>query len=217
MTEPDVTLTDYGLVVECAVFAFLLCRKGADDRLLRVWFAVLFGALAVASLAGGTVHGFFLDPATLGHRVLWPASLLAIGVATLAGWSAGARIGFSARVARWISLVAAGGFAGYATVVLFFAQTFRAAMLNYLPAAVFLLAIFLRAYARDKATAPLLGISGLVLTFIAGAIQQLGVSPHPVYFNHNAFYHLIQATALFLLFLAARRFVSPTNDPGRPS
>ena len=51
MTEPDVTLTDYGLVVECAVFAFLLCRKGADDRLLRVWFAALFGALAVASLA----------------------------------------------------------------------------------------------------------------------------------------------------------------------
>jgi hypothetical protein len=217
MTEPDVTLTDYGLAVECALFAFLLCRRGAEDWLLGAYFAAFFGALAVASLAGGTVHGFFLDPATLGHRVLWPTSLLAIGVATLAGWSAGARIGFSARVARWISLAAAVEFAGYGAVVLFAAQSFRIAVLNYLPGAVFLLAVFLRAYARDKATAPLVGIGGLVLSFVAGAIQQFGVSLHPVYFNHNAFYHLVQAAALLLLFLAARWFVSPANNPRRPS
>ena len=223
MTGYQEMLTDPSYAGQLLVLTYPLAGNygiNAEDveskRIQVRGLAARYG-LAVASLAGGTVHGFFLDPATLGHRVLWPASLLAIGVATLAGWSAGARIGFSARVARWISLVAAGGFAGYAAVVLFFAQTFRTAMLNYLPAAVFLLAVFLRAYARDKAIAPLLGISGLVLTFIAGAIQQLGVSPHPVYFNHNALYHLIQAAALFLLFLAARRFVSPTNDPRRPS
>jgi predicted Co/Zn/Cd cation transporter (cation efflux family) len=51
------------------------------------------------------------------------------------------------------------------------------------------------------------GIWGLVLSFIAAAIQQIGIGLHPLYFNHNALYHLIQAIGLFLLFWTARRLV----------
>src|SRR5205823_6043329 len=118
MTEPDVALTDYALALECTVFAYLLQRRE---------HALFFGSAAVASLAGGTVHGFFLDARTLGNAVLWRLTLIAIGVA------------------------------------------------------------------------------GLGLIFIAAAAQQARIALHPRYFNHNALYHLIQALALWLLFLGLRR------------
>jgi hypothetical protein len=40
--------------------------------------------------------------------------------------------------------------------------------------------------------------------FVAAGIQQGGIGLHPVYFNHNALYHLVQGIALALIFLAAR-------------
>ena len=57
MTEPDVALTNYGLVVECAIFIWLIGRC-ANSRLgLRGWMASLFGPTAAAALFGGTLHG----------------------------------------------------------------------------------------------------------------------------------------------------------------
>jgi hypothetical protein len=43
-------------------------------------------------------------------------------------------------------------------------------------------------------------------------LQQAGVAVHPVYFDHNAVYHLVQAVALVLLYLGFRR-VSETTAP----
>jgi hypothetical protein len=37
MTEPDVTLTDYGLFVECAAFAWVTARRPSDPGALRRW------------------------------------------------------------------------------------------------------------------------------------------------------------------------------------
>ncbi|MGH7408224.1 MAG: DUF6962 family protein [Candidatus Methylomirabilales bacterium] len=207
ITEPDVTLTDYGLAIECALFTYLLYRRGGRPQPLRTWFAVFFGSASVASLTGGTVHGFFLDVKTVGYAILWPATLVAIGVTALSTWAIGARIQFSAGVARGISIGAAVGFAGYCVVVLFVAQTFRIAVLNYLPAAIFLLGVLTIAYARVREREVLVGMGGLVLIFVAAGVQQGGVALHPVYFNHNALFHLIQAVALFMLFWGARCFV----------
>src|SRR5213083_2011568 len=120
MTEPDVALTDYALALECTVFAYLLQRKE---------HALFFGSAAVASLAGGTVHGFFLDARTLGNTVLWRLTLIAIG----------ARVLFPLPTARRISIAAAAAFAAYCVVTVFITQEFRAAVVFYLPAVVFLL------------------------------------------------------------------------------
>jgi len=207
MTEPDVTLTDYGLAIECAAFTYLLCR-GEGRQPLRVWFALFFGSAGVAALIGGTVHGFFLDPATTGARILWPATLLAIGATTLAAWAIGARIQFSGRVARRIAIAATLEFVGYALVVVFVAQAFAVAILNYVPAAVFLLVVFFVAYRRTRARPVLVGTLGLAATFLASAVQQGEVALHPVYFNHNALYHVIQAGALLMLFHGARSLIA---------
>ena len=191
ITEPDVTFTDYGLAAECVLFTYLLGRRGNRQQLLRTWF---------------------LDDETAGHRVLWPATLLAIGVTTLAAWIVGARIQFSRGVARAISIAAVLQFVGYCVVVLFIVQTFRVAILNYLPANIFLLVVFFLTYIRVRKGAVLIGLVGIVLTFVGAGVQQAGIVVHPVYFNHNALYHIIQAAALFMIFWSARWF---TEAPGR--
>ena len=77
-------LSDYGLTLESAILAMLTHRRTERTR-LREWVVLFFAASAMASLAGGTVHGFTGNPASRGHRVLWPASLISVGVAGLAG------------------------------------------------------------------------------------------------------------------------------------
>ena len=53
MTEPDVTLTDYLVATESALFTYLLARKGDQKHPLRIWFAVFFGSISVAGITGG--------------------------------------------------------------------------------------------------------------------------------------------------------------------
>ena len=214
ITEPDVTFTDYGLAAECVLFTYLLARKGDRQQQFRTWFAVFFGSLGVASLFGGTVHGFFPDLETPGHRALWPATLLAIGVATLAAWIVGARIQFSRGVARSIAVAAMLQLVGYCVVVLFIVQTFRVAILNYLPASIFLLVVFFLSYIRVRKREVLIGLVGIFLTFVGAAMQQAGIVVHPVYFNHNALYHVVQAVALFMIFWSARWFTVTTLRSG---
>jgi len=207
ITEPDVTLTDYLVATECALFTYLLARKGDQKHPLRIWFAMFFGSISVAGIAGGTVHGFFLDIATLGYQILWPLTLVAIGVTALAAWVIGARIYFSSKVAGWVRIVAVIEFAGYCLVVLFVTQSFSIAVINYLPAVIFLTVIFTLIYSQARERQVLVGLLGFLLTFIAAGVQQGGIALHPLYFNHNALYHLIQAVALFLIFWAARWWV----------
>src|SRR5258706_7385959 len=79
LIEPDVALTDYFLAIECFLFAFLL--RGQQTTLFpqRTWISVCFFALGLASLFGGTVHGFFVDEGSIGYRIFWPLTMISIG------------------------------------------------------------------------------------------------------------------------------------------
>lgn len=211
MTEPDVTLTDYGLAVECALCVYLLHRRGRERTWLLPWLVFFFAAVGGAALAGGSVHGFFLDERTVGHLILWRATLIFIGGTALAVWAIGSRIWFAPASVRRIDMVVWIAFAIYAAVVVFVSQEFLAAVVFYLPAAVFLLIVLARAYTRVRERSFLLALSGLGLTFVATAVQVGRIALHPTYFNHNALYHVIQAVALWLLFLGLRS-VAPTSE-----
>ena len=204
ITEPDVTFTDYGLAIECALFSYLLCRRGNRHQPLRSWFVLFFASTSVAALTGGTVHGFFLDVRTTGYIILWPMTLVTIGITALVTWAIGAKIMFSGRIAHWILTLAAVEFAGYCIVVLFMIQTFRVAVLSYLPATTFLFATLAIAYHRVRRREVLAILAGLLLTLVAAGVQTARLTPHPVYFNHNALYHSIQAAAMFMIFYGAR-------------
>lgn len=204
MTDPDVTLTDYGLAILCAAFVWRLWRDhrlGLPGRWLRLFFA----GVCLGALAGGTVHGFFALEGTPAHDVLWPATLLAIGLAAFAAWGLGARIVLGDGLARGLIGLAGLAFVIYAAIVLSGYQEFQVAILDYLPATIFLLLAVLIADRRHPRTGFRLAAGGLALSFVAAALQQLRIGLHPVWFDHNALYHVIDAVALTLFFLGMTR------------
>jgi hypothetical protein len=204
MTEPDVTLTDYALALECAVFCALAMRWPVSDRRLRFWWVVFFASIGASSLLGATVHGFFNSQGMPGYAILWPATLLALGVTSTATWSVAAYVQLREPVRSWVRRAAIAQLAVYALIVLFVSMRFVVAIAAYLPATLFLLVALWIAYRRTREPGIAAGVVGLALTFAAAAVQQLRVALHPVYFNHNALYHVMQGVALFLIFRAAR-------------
>ena len=207
MTEPDVTLTDYALALECAVFAWLIWQPGIGERDVRRWMTLFFASLSASSLLGGTVHGFFLDPASRGYVVLWPLTLLGIGLTALSGWAIGAHLVVRPEAARRIIWLALLQLALYSLAVMFVSQAFWVAVANYLPAALFLLVALVVVARRGELAGATIGAWGLVLSFVAAAIQVLQISVHPVYFNHNSLYHAVQAVALALILVGCRRLL----------
>ena len=205
MTEPDVTLTDYLLAAEAAILAWMLARQSSAGT-VREPFVVFFAATSVASLAGGTVHGFFLtDKSAIGVS-LWRFALVALGVAALAGWTIGARILFSPSTVRAIQIVAFCVWLVYAAIIAFVKDSFWIAVVNYLPVTMFLIVAFAIAYRTTRQPAMAVGTAGLALTVAAAVVQQLQIALHPRYFNHNTLYHFIQAIALLMIFWAARSY-----------
>ena len=204
MTEPAVTLTDYALAIECAIFVIALSRLSARDKDLCFWFVVFFASIGAASVLGGTVHGFFLAASSPGRRILWPATILAILVTSLAAWNIGAVLKLDERKLALVRRLALAQLMILALVVLFVTSKFYVGIIAYLPSALFLLYALLTRYRLRPDRGIRWGVTGLALTLVAAVVQQARVGIHPVYFNHNALYHVIQGAALGMIFLAAR-------------
>src|SRR3989338_608792 len=213
MTEPDVTLTDYVLTLECIFFACCLWKaspKNEKISLFRKYAISFFLSISIASLTGGTVHGFFLDESSFGYRILWPSTLISIGAAAWASWCLSFYLLFPPHMFQTMKLLATVGFALYSFVILFITQIFFVAIINYLPAVVFLFVVLLILYHRSREPRLWFGLSGLIFLLVAPFVQQLQISLHPLYFNHNAFYHLLQGIAFFLIYVwCVRLFTLP--------
>jgi hypothetical protein len=204
LIEPDVALTDFGLAAECALFAGWLYWRGLTGNSLRRWFVVLFVALGLGALLGGITHGFLPDAGSDAARIVWNATLIAIGVAACASWAVGAHVLFAEPMARWFLTAAALLFALNVAVVLYVSQSFLVAIAFYAPAIVFALIAFVLAYRASGAAVLLSAIAGIVLSLIAAVIQQTHTGIVALGLSHNALYHLVQAAGLLLIFLTAR-------------
>jgi len=204
MTEPAVTLTDYALAIESAVFVFALVRPEVRDRTVRFWFVVFFASIALASAFGGTVHGFFPDASSPGRAIFWPETLLSILVTSLAAWNISAILELDGPGATLVRRLAIAQLVVFSLIVLFVSSKFYVAVAAYLPSTLILLFALTATYRRRPEPAIGWGVAGLALTLVAAAVQQLRIGFHPVYFNHNALYHVIQGGALGMIFVAAR-------------
>ncbi len=207
MTEPDVALTDYALAVECFIFAAWLIRVSTPSKSKKIWSGIAFLSLGIASVIGGTVHGYFREETTMGYKILWPAALLSIGVTALASWILGAEILFSKRLAAYGKTAAIVAFGIYACEILFVNQSFRIAIFFYVPAILLILAASCHIYAQDRAWPALLGIAGILLSLLAPVMQQAGYSWPALHLNHNAVFHLFQGLSNAFVFLAVRWYL----------
>lgn len=204
MTEIDVTLTDYALALECLLFVVVLhCRRATFDG-LRWWLSTFFVSVGVASFCGGTVHGFFSGGQTLASAYLWTITLLAMGVTAFSVWAIGAKLLFSKPVEQWVIIASAAQFIAYCILLFVRKKEFWFAVLDNVPAILFLVVAIAAAYWREKRRDLILTALGLALALVAALLQQLRIGIHPDVFNHNALYHVLQGIALWLFFLGVR-------------
>lgn len=187
MQEPDVTLTDFALAALAFGFAGALAADGGVAAL----FAGVFAALGLAAFLGALSHGWFTDRGHGAGAAIWLATMLAMGLASAFLWLIAARL-FG--LAPWLgAAVAWGQFALLAGLAIFVTRNFFLASGFSLPPTLAVLAGF--AWGGHW-----LGVAGLGLA-LAGAVQQaLGI--RGLGLSHNALYHVIQAAAFVLVFLA---------------
>jgi hypothetical protein len=206
MAEPDVTLTDYGLAILAVGLAWgLPSAAGPPAAAWRAFFA----SVAVAAAAGGTVHGFFPHSGSAAGNLLWRLALLAIGSTALAAWCIAA-VALSAGPARALRATAPVALAVYAAIVLVVTDDFRVAVVFYLPAAVFLLGVLAwKAWRGRRGAAP--AVLGLAVLLGGSWVQSRGIGLAALNLTHNALYHVIEAVALLLMVLGARRLLVPTG------
>ena len=209
--DPDVVFTDLGLAILGAWFARRLAappRRGP----LGPAPAVLMAGLASAAFWGAVFHAFFpRDTETLPGFIAWIPVSLSIVAAASALLELGLRV-LTPALGRQTrrSLVAVYAVV-FAAVVLLVDESFGSIVRFYVPALLlFLVAATARAI-RDGGGWTLIAL-GLALSAGAAALQQLEVALHPVYFDHNAVYHLVQAGALVVLYFGFRRVAESSAE-----
>ena len=207
LLESDVTLTNFVLAIECFVFSVVLAMNNQWGLPFQIAFVFFFSANCIASLSGGLAHGFYPDQNQGAGRFLWHISLLTLGASTIAIWKISAQLLFGPDISNYIMLVASGAFLVYASILLLRSPSFSWAVLFYLPSVFFMLAAFTISYSSTGQQEMLYGLAGTILTLVAALIQQTKTRLHQRYFSHNAFYHLVQAVALFMIFLAAQTMI----------
>ena len=202
MLEPAVTITDFIVAAECAVVAALTLRAPASP--LRAAFLMMFAGIGTGALAGAMVHGFFPDAASEIHVNLWLLTLASLGVMALAGWCIGAVLLLPAKWVGIVQRIALVELLGYCFYISQYESGFAVALANYLPAVLFMMTAFICVWRKTHATPLLAGISGLLLTFAGAGVQHFKIALHPLYFDQNALFHLIQFSAIILIYICAR-------------
>jgi len=179
--------------------------------------AVLMGGLACAAFWGAIFHAFFpAGTATLPGFLTWVPVTLSIVVAASAMLELSLRLllpGLPLRLAQVILVAYAMSFT---VVVLFVHESFGSIVYFYSPALLLLLVAAGRQGFVRRAPGWTMVAAGLMVSAVAAVLQQSRVSIHPVYFDHNAVYHVVQALALIFIYRGwqqAQLRVSPATHP----
>jgi hypothetical protein len=207
--DPDVALTDLGLALLGGYLGWRLWRAPGQRMLLRSG-ALLMGGLASAALWGAVFHAFFpAGTATLTGFLAWVPVALSIVVAASAMLELSLRL-LLPRI-QWGGrrAIAATYAAGFAVVVLLVHESFSSIVYFYTPALILLLIAAGQQAISSRDTGWTLIAIGLIMSAGAAMLRQARVAVHPVYFDHNALYHVVQGIALVFLYFGWQRASLP--------
>ena len=205
LSKPDVVFTDLGLAILGAYLGRRLWSAPGQGMLSRTGVVVM-GGLASAAFWGAIFHAFFpANTATPPGFIAWipvPLSILVVAAALL---ELGLRILAPRLPPRARRSIVATYAAGFAAVVLLVDESFSTIVRFYAPALVFFLIVAVRQAIRSRSAGWTLIAVSFMVSAAAALLQQANVSIHPVYFDHNAVYHVLQGVALVLLYRGFRQ------------
>ena len=187
----------------CAGFARSLAHKNFKTAAVQKMWLIFFSSIAVASFTGGSVHGFFLDESSVGFKILWPLTLLSIGITASAAWVLVGLFAFGQKALKPSIIFSSACFLIYSIVVLAFSQNFLVVIVNYMPPILLLFFTAIKEFRRTKLKSYTWIAIGIAISLLAAYFQQAKIAIHPQYFTHNSTYHLIQAFGLASLFYGA--------------
>jgi len=194
--------TDYLLVVLCGVFAWRLWRspEGAPQASVYFW-AAGFACLSLASIAGGTFHGFSMLLSQVVLQELWNVTVYAIGLASFFLLTGILSASVPLPVRRFATLIP---YAQLIIYVLWMAthDDFRYAIYDYAFTNLSILAIQLYVGVTCGALSASWLVGGVVVSFLAAAVQVNEIALHR-HFNHNDLYHVIQMAGMYLFYRGA--------------
>jgi hypothetical protein len=203
--DPDVVFTDLGLALLAGYLGWRLWITKPPATLRRTG-GVLMGALAGAAFWGAIFHAFFPDDtATTPGFIAWMPVALSIVVAAMAMLELSLGILLPRLPPGSRRAIVAAYAIVFAAVVILVDESFASIVRFYVPALLLLLIGAGLEAARSRGTGWTLVTAGLFLSAGAALLQQLEVSVHPDYFDHNAVYHVVQGIALVFLYLGFRR------------
>lgn len=212
IAEPTTTLTDYLLAALgffCAA-RLLPSAREAGRRSVAAWGAGL-GAMGLAALFGGTLHGFGPRMSAAGRAALWLATYYAIGVANLA-LLAGATVAALEGAARHgLMALLVLRLLAYAALLTRF-RDFRYVVYDYALTLGLLLALSLARPLRSGAGRWIR--AGVVVCFVGALVQRSGLALHP-HFNHNDLFHVVQMLGAWLFYRGGHllRDLGASNHP----
>ena len=210
--EVAVSISDFLLAGFSGALALRLQSRPTEMRRTRRWFAIVLGAIAVSSFLGAISHGFVPQENGRLGALIWRSTLMLIGPASVGLCMLASLLLFRPGIIERARALALITLAIYVGLVLFEYHEFVIALLLYLPATLLLLAAFLMRWRQGQSFGAD-GALAMVLTLAAGILQYLHIDIHPVYFNHNALYHVVQGVALFFLYRAGVKWISPGPQP----
>jgi hypothetical protein len=201
IAEPATSLTDLALAGQTLAYADRL-RRGREraEKSAALW-ALAMAAAGVAALAGALTHALYEDQAPRVRNAAWKT--VGLSTAAASGFMLAAGIAGAVRPAhRAPYLVAAVLKTLLSATAAWRTGNFLFTIVDYTASMLVVLWFQMRNW-RSSAAAPWV-TGGILVSFIAAAIQQSNISLHRR-FNHNDLYHVVQMGAFHLLYLGARR------------
>ena len=212
--EPTTLATDYLLGTLCGACAVLLLREHAQfgQASVRLWAGAL-AAVAMASFAGGTYHGFHHAMAAPLAAVLWKVTTISMGIASFMLLGAAFTSAFSRKARRTFITAAALKLAIYVIWMLQHNE-FRFVIYDYGSTLLILLLFVTAGWMHGvRGLAPYV-TSGIFVSIAAAVVQQTGVRLHQ-HFNHNDLMHVIQMGGVWLLYQGGARLRDAGGLDGR--
>jgi hypothetical protein len=167
---------------------------------VKYWAAGM-GSLALASIAGGTVHGWRLILPTPMVSALWKAAILSVGLASFCFLAGTLTASFAPPVRRILMMIPVVQLVSYMIWITRYSE-FRYVIYNY--GGTFVLILLSQIYELfiRKARSAAWIIAGVSVSFLAALVQRSGIALHTA-FNHNDLYHVVQMAGIALLYQGA--------------
>jgi hypothetical protein len=201
IAEPTTTLTDYMLAALGFVCAarLLPSARGAGRRSVA-WWAGALGAMGLAALLGGTLHGFGPRMGAGGRAGLWLATYYSIGVANFALLAGAACAALEGAARHGLMALLVLRLIAYAALLTRF-RDFRYVVYDYALTLGLLLALSFARPLRSGASRWIR--AGVAVCFVGALIQRSGLALH-THFNHNDLFHVVQMLGAWLFYRSGR-------------